>query len=193
MRELVMHRGVYPDYGKLGPRLRGIDKLECRATSGLDPVAALQQSVRLSSKWWIGTIDGQEEVAVGVCPMPECDGWGQPWLLSTDKVFHGPPLKQFLRRTPEFLAEASEGFDALFNIVSEHNYASRRWLRYAGFKIKEQDPHVFRGYRFLEFIYVVPGGCYDIDYTGIEHVRTHDSDGCHLGSDGSQAGDGREA
>lgn len=165
MRQLVMNMGVYPDYEALGARLRGIDKLEVRATNGWTPEEALRNSIKISTRWWVGTVDGQEEMVVGVAPMPGMAGWGAPWLLSSDKIFHGPPLKEFLRRTPEFMKRASDGFDVLFNMVSEHNYASRRWLRFAGFQIKTIDPHVFAGFRFLEFIYPVPGGSYDIDYS----------------------------
>ncbi len=171
-----VHPGVYPDCASLGRRLRGIDKLECRATAGLDPVEALRHSIKISSRWWVGMVDGQEEFALGVAPIENCDGWGAPWMLSTDKLFRGGHVKTFLSRTPEFMRKCSEGLDCLFNIVSEHNHASIRWLRYAGFSIRRDPAHVhtFKGIRFLEFIYLVPGGKYDIPYyqakKDLEHV-----------------------
>lgn len=163
MRQLIVHPGVYPDADSLGPRLRGIDKLEVSAMNKWTPEQAIRESIDISSKWWVGTIDGQEECVAGVAPIKGLSGWGAPWMLCTDKVFHGAPAKTFLRRSREFVTYASEGYDCLFNLISEHNYASRRWLRYAGFSIKEQQTHSFGGFRFLEFIYVVPGGAYDQD------------------------------
>jgi hypothetical protein len=164
MSKLVMHPGVYPKADDLGDRLRGIDKLEVRATSGLDPAAGIEHSIHESSRWWVGTVNGQEEMVVGVAPMQGVSGWGRPWMLSTDRVFKTPGVsRDFLRRTPEFLSACSEGYDVLYNLICEHNYDSRRWLRFAGFLIRETPTHVFGGYRFLEFIYVTPGGHYDMD------------------------------
>lgn len=162
MSDLVMHRGVVPDYRALASKLRAIDKFEIKAVSGLDPEAGLRQSVESSSRWWVGTIDGVEEMAVGVTPIQNCDGWGAPWMLSSPKVFRGTPLKTFVRRTPEFMELASSGYDVLFNIISDHNHASKRWLRYAGFRLKNETTWM-RNFAFKEFIYVVPGGNYDLD------------------------------
>jgi hypothetical protein len=163
MPDLVMHYGATPDAADLGERLRGIDKLEGRATQGWSPRESIEKSIENSTKWWVGTVGNQEELVVGVAPLPGLAGWAAPWMLSTPRVFRGQPLKTFLRRTPEFVAECSEGHDVLFNLISEHNYASRRWLRHAGFSIKLEPHHVFGGFRFLEFIRVTPGGHYDQD------------------------------
>lgn len=165
MSIVAMNQGVYPDYESLGDRLRGIDKLEASATQAWGPAEAIRNSIELSSKWWIGCINGQEEFAVGVAPMPGLSGWGAPWMLSTDKVFKIPKARrEFLRRTHHFVDEAAKGYDCLFNLISEHNHDSKRWLRFAGFLIGDDRPvQVFRGFRFLEFIRATPGGAYDLD------------------------------
>ena len=164
MSKLVMHEGTYPDAMDLGERLRGIDKLEVRATNNWAPGVAIEKSIERSSRWWTGTINGQEEMVVGVAPVDHCSGFGAPWMLTTDRFLHAPGVaKDFLRRTPKFVEMCEEGYDVLFNIISEHNHASKRWLRYAGFKIKTGTFHTFGGFRFLEFIKVAPGGHYDLD------------------------------
>lgn len=164
MSKLVMHPGVFPDCDDLGERLRGIDKLECRATQGWSPSDAIRNSIDISSRYWVGTIDDREEMVVGVAPMKGMSGWACPWMLSTDRFLHSPgAAKDFLKRTPRFISKCSEGYDVLFNVISEHNYASRRWLRFAGFRIKAFPLLVFGGFRFLEFIRVTPSGHYDLD------------------------------
>jgi hypothetical protein len=120
MGKLVMNPGVYPDYDDLGARLRGIDKLEVAAVNQWSPEVAIRNSIRISSKWWVGTINGVEEMVVGVAPVQGMDRWGAPWMLSSDKFLHSPSIKE------------------------------RPW-------------HTFRGFRFLEFIRVTPGGHYDLD------------------------------
>jgi hypothetical protein len=159
-----MNPGVYPDYDDLGARLRGIDKLEVAAVNQWSPEVAIRNSIRISSKWWVGTINGVEEMVVGVAPVQGMDRWGAPWMLSSDKFLHSPgAAKDFLKRSKHFVDECAEGYDVLFNLISEHNHASRRWLRFAGFSIKERPWHTFKGFRFLEFIRVTPGGHYDLD------------------------------
>jgi len=161
MSKLVMHRNCYPDSDDLGPRLRGIDKFEVRVTNDWAPAAAIRESIAKSTLYWTGTIDDQEEMVVGVAPLDHCPGWAAPWMLTTDRFIYSPgACRDFLRRTPAFVEECAKGFDVLFNLISEHNYASRRWLRYADFKIKLNPPQIIKGYRFLEFIRVTPGGTY---------------------------------
>jgi len=160
MRELVMNPGVYPDYESLALRMRGIDKLETRLTNGWSPADAIRNSIQLSTKWWIGTIDGVEEMAVGVAAMPGVSGWGAPWLLSTDKFMHGATSRDFLRRSRMFVDECADGYDMLFNIISANNHDSIRWLRFAGFEINKDVPHNFKGFPFYEFMRATPGGAY---------------------------------
>jgi hypothetical protein len=160
MAKLVMNEGVYPDFETLGSRLRGVDKLEARLTNKWAPADAIRNSIMLSTKWWIGTINGQEEMAVGVAPLPGSDGWAAPWLLSTDKFMFGAASRDFLKRSRLFVDEAADGYDMLFNIVSANNHDSIRWLRFAGFDIKKEDPHVFGGFPFYEFSRATPGGAY---------------------------------
>lgn len=158
---LKPHFGVWPDCVALGSKLRAIDKLECRALGHPDPVEAVRSSIKSSDRWWVLTVDGVEEGVLGVTPMPDCAGWGAPWMLSSPAVFWDENARTFLRRTPEFMAKATEGYDVLFNLISEHNHKSKRWLRFAGFQIKDEPAHIFNGFRFNEFIYVKPGGHYD--------------------------------
>ncbi len=161
MSDIIMNLGATPNYADLASRMRGIDKFECRATNGHDPEEALRWSISQSSKWWVGVIDGQEEFAVGVAPMRGCAGWGAPWMLSSDKPFRRATRFNFLRRTRDFVREASEGYDVLFNIVSEANTDSIAWLEFAGFLVKREDALVYGMDRFFEFIRVTPGGQYD--------------------------------
>jgi len=161
--DLIAHPRALPDADSLGERLRAIDKLEVLAASGLQPAEGIVASIKASRKWWVGTIDGKDECVWGVTPLPGMDRWAAPWMHCTPKVFRGLALSTFVRRSREFVDSLAEGTDVLVNIIAEDNHASRRWLRFAGFSIKEYPTHVIHGLTSLEFIRVTPGGHYDPD------------------------------
>lgn len=153
--------GALPkNYEALGARLRAIDKLECRAHSGLAPADALRRCVQKSHKWYLITWDGEDQGMFGISPT-NIHGCGSPWFLSTDKVFKVKEMRQaFISLSPSYLRELEAGYDILFNVVSVHNSASIRWLRSLGFHFPEPGTHWLKHLEFREFWRYVPGGKY---------------------------------
>lgn len=163
MGSYTVTEGKHPkSYDALGSRLRAIDKLEIRAVSGSPPPDALRRALQTSSKWFLIEWDGEDQGLFGVAPT-DMSGVGSPWFLSTDKVFRVPEMRRaFILQSPEYLRELCAGYDLLFNVISEHNHPSKRWLKHIGFTIDDKAQHFFKGLCFQEFMYVVPGGKYDV-------------------------------
>ena len=116
----------------LAPKLRQQDVDEVKASSGLDPLEALQISCLLSVDCnAIIAGDGELIGLFGVTKTPD-PFVGCPWLLASDRL---PEIrKEFLPQSYEWVQRINKQFPVLRNYVDKRNTKAIRWLKYLGFQ-----------------------------------------------------------
>lgn len=84
-------------------------------------------------------IAGDEPVAVfGVTAHPLDPTLGSPWFLATDGIYR--VSLEFAKQTLMWVDWMNAQYSQLFNIMSDSNRVSKRWLRNAGFTIHPPKP-----------------------------------------------------
>lgn len=136
----------------LSMKLRPIDELECRASTGLLPQQALLSSLHVSTDGlWVITLDTLIIGVFGVAPLP--NQMGAPWLLATDDL--RVVSRKFLRESRKIVNTWQRYYVCLTNFVAAENHEAIRWLQWLGFRVEKRplilhDPKVdfFQFYRF---------------------------------------------
>jgi hypothetical protein len=127
--------------------MRQEDRAEVLAWSGLDPWAALQESVRRSPDCKTATADGRIACMFGVAEA--APGVGLPWFLGTNLVDrHGSHM---WRTAPRHLLGYLDRFPVLMNAVHADNLLALRWLERLGAKIYPACPQGAAGALFHTF------------------------------------------
>lgn len=123
---------------QIAANLRASDRDEIAASSGLEPLFCLRESVTLSSRAWI-VLDRLKRpiVAFGVAPSIHA-GIGVAWLLGTNGMM-GEAIN-LARHTQTYLDQMHADFPQLFNFVDARNDVSLRWLEWSGFRIVSSRP-----------------------------------------------------
>jgi len=128
--------------------MRLADQNEIWASHRVTPEAAIDH-LRVSRDTRAGLADGQPVCIFGIDRVSVLSMVGHPWLLGTEGLHrHGIA---FLRRNKEYLDEAKEGFEFLYNYVDARNVASIAWLRWLGFEVKDAEPYGWLGMPFHRF------------------------------------------
>lgn len=123
----------------IAENLRQSDRIEVEASSGLDPLEALQFSWAVSSHGWFIMDRAGEPVAVfGAAPMV-APGAGLVWMLGTDGIIR--EAVGIARATRPYVERMMADYALLWNHVDVRNYVSARWLQWAGFKLLSTAPH----------------------------------------------------
>ena len=122
------------DIAYLAPKMRQADKDEIWASDRLTTGEALMQPFQhKGSKTWcvIGT---EEEYVIGMFgSVPSLDkDYGVAWLLASDELFNYK--KEFIKQSPEWVAQMGKGYKYLYNYVDVRNDKSIKWLKHLGFK-----------------------------------------------------------
>lgn len=118
--------------------MRADDIAEVAASSGRSPQEALAFSLRKSSIARTAVINGRPELMFGVGDINVLTRIGAPWLLGTDAVTEH--YVAFLRGSVDWRDQLLGRYDLLINAVDDRNSASKRWLRWLGFKLGEPLP-----------------------------------------------------
>ena len=156
--EIVPAGRVYAN--QLAPHLRPGDKLEVLRASGLDPLEALLESVKLSDEdmCWAALLNGLPVAMFGANDMkPEDDPAyadvtiGGIWLLASPGIYHNK--LDFMHKCKEYLAVMHERYEFLTNFIDAQNVASMIWLPRLGFMPVQQVDEF--GYAKLPFIQYV--------------------------------------
>ena len=122
---------------QLKGNLRKEDIEEVRAFTGQDADEALQESFDLSTKCWVGLLNGEPCFAGGVAPASVLTVVGVPWMLGTDKL--RKVGYTFIKKSKKLIQEMLEGFEVLENYVDTRNTLSRKWLTWCGFTLDEPE------------------------------------------------------
>ena len=141
---------VPADAQPLAKHLRAGDRAEIAAYGGnLDPVRAIETSIRSSYLCWTFEVDDQVACVLGVSAVSALGGIGCPWMLGTDAV---PRHRRILTQlAPGYIRRMLAAFPHLVNHVHAGNTTSVRWLRRLGFTVHPPVPFGTAGELFHPF------------------------------------------
>jgi hypothetical protein len=130
----------------LAPRLRAIDRLECRAM-GHSAEQALALGLCTGARTWTALVDGQPHAMFGV--VAEEGDTAIPWFLGSAQV--GRHARALIAQGPAIVAAMHRHGRCLCNFVSSGNGRAIRLLEHWGFTVEDQSV-VVRGVAFRRFI-----------------------------------------
>jgi hypothetical protein len=133
---------------RLAPRLRAIDRIECRAM-GREPEQALYHGLAASARTWTALCEGEPHAMFGVVVESVAGRDAIPWFLGSSIVAqHGRAL---VEQGPAILQAMHRHGARLRNFVSSDNRQAIRLLERWGFTV-EHEPVVMRSVAFRRFI-----------------------------------------
>lgn len=137
--------------GHLAGNLRQSDLDEINATSELTPMHALVESVRVSERGWIITVDGEPVCIFGAAPSGIPNG-GIVWMLGTPRMDERRVALSICRNFRPYLDELHKLWPVLWNRIDARNQKSMDWLTWGGFRLIEAHPnHGREGRLFFTF------------------------------------------
>lgn len=137
------------DVEELSLNMRGPDRAELAAMGISDAHEALWASISISLWSRAAHVDGELACIFGVATTNLLRSEGAPWMLGT-RIADEHPVA-FMRLAPLFVQEMLATFDRLQNVVDVRNVRAVRWLRHAGFTIREPIPLPPEGFLFHPF------------------------------------------
>lgn len=144
-----VRRAELADALRIADAMRQADQDECYASTGLRPRQAVEVSLKVSDRAWIGYVQEEPVVLFGVAPASLLGDTAAPWLLGTDQVVRHQV--QFLRSCRPYLAAMRSRWPHLENHVDVRNVTSIRWLKWLGFRFHEARPYGPFGLPFHRF------------------------------------------
>ena len=149
MSKFTVRLSVPGDAHIIGSNLRQADIEEVKASSGLEPLASLLYSYKVSIlAYTIVSSDGLPIGMFGVAPFTTKSGsLGSAWLLGSDDLLKYK--RQFLAETKQYVDELHTHFPYLTAWVDNRNTASLKWLLWCGFSPTRSDSNYNQsGYAF---------------------------------------------
>ena len=120
----------FEDCREIAPLMRKQDAKEVMASSGLNPLRALQESFRISEI--NNSIIHEDGSVVGMFGLGINMAFASPWLLGTDKLLE--TRREFIPQAQKWVEEMNDEYPLLLNFVHESNTVSKRWLKSLGFE-----------------------------------------------------------
>jgi hypothetical protein len=149
--EIVPAGRVYAN--QMAPHLRYADKVEIWASSGMEPLEALLESIKVSDEdmCWVALLNGLPVAMFGANQLTEDNEVGGIWLLATPGIYESK--KDFMRRCKEYLAKMHERYTYLTNFIDARNKVTLAWLPRLGFKPCGQDDNYGQaGIPFIQYV-----------------------------------------
>lgn len=134
------------DVAIVADRLRRADVAECHAAGVTDIRGVIWDGVKHSELCWTACVNGRPEAIFGARSFGD---WGVPWFLGTDAVL--THRRAFVRMAPRYIRMMLQRFPRLMNHVHVDNEQAVRWLRGAGFTLRDAHPHPNTGEAFILF------------------------------------------
>ena len=144
------------DCRAIADNMRKADIAEIKAGPNWSPIQAMVAGYIHSKPPY--TVIKNPEIPVAMWGIvPELDSVlnrGRIWLLGT------PAIKdvrvQFLRECSDWIREATEGYDIVYNMIDKRNKLHIRWLKWLGFSfVREIPKHGYEQRPFLEFVRII--------------------------------------
>lgn len=116
--------------------------------AGLEPLEAVEMSMRKSDASFAVLVDGQVGAMFGVGPLAGVsERVGQVWFLTgTDFPKH---RRAYVRVARSAIAAMLELYPVLFNIIDARYAAAVRWAKWLGFDVGEPQPYGPAGVPFV--------------------------------------------
>lgn len=114
--------------------LNPADAAEVQAAAGIPTSEAIRASIDSSDHSWVMFHEGE---VFGVFGITESNGWGIPWMLTTDRLKEFN--RQFLKGSLEVVAEWMKLHPYLMNYVDSRHITAIRWLKWLGFTLDDAD------------------------------------------------------
>lgn len=139
------------DLAQMCGLIRPMDRFEFDVMSGGASVEECfdhlrRRSVRARAAY----VNGDLAAVYGVLAPTLTSEVGNPWLAATSLIERPDVRREFIRYTEQEMRWLSQGFQQLWNLVSEDNKIAIRWLKWVGFQFDE-NAVVVRGFRFRRF------------------------------------------
>lgn len=139
------------DLQEMAQNIRPMDRFEADIVSGGQSIENVLDGLLRKSRRARAAYVGSDLVAIyGVVSQTLLSSTGNPWLLATRKIEGVEVRREFIRRTEQEVRWLCEGYDHLWNIVSNDNTVAIRWLRWIGFQF-DADVINVRGHPFRRF------------------------------------------
>lgn len=140
-----VRRAISADIAFLAPKMRKADRDEIKASDNIGAAEALMTPFQEKGHRTWSVIGTEEEYVVGMFgSVPTLDrDYGVAWLLSSDELFNYK--KEFIRQSPEWVAQMGKNYKYLYNWVDCRNTKSIKWLKHLGFKEIQRDEHYGKG------------------------------------------------
>lgn len=120
------------DIVQVAKSMRLADVMEVAASSGLNPLEALIESVEDSTMAFTAVIDGKPAAIFGLIHQGMS---AVIWMLGTDDLTKDRRL--FTAETRRIMDGWADLYGVLHNFVDDENVDAQRWLRKAGFTLGE--------------------------------------------------------
>ena len=156
--EIVPAGRVYAN--QMAKYLRPCDRLEVYRASGLQPLEALLESVRLSDDdmCWAATLNklpvamfGANDITPKDDPNYDDVTVGGIWLLATPGIYTNK--LDFMRHCKHYLAVMHERYEFLTNFVDADNIPTLMWLPRLGFRpMQEVRDYGFARLPFIQYL-----------------------------------------
>ena len=140
-----VRRAISADIAFLAPKMRQADRDEIKASDNIGAAEALMTPFQYTGHRTWSVIGTDEEYVIGMfgsVPTLEPD-YGVAWLLSSDELFNYK--KEFIRQSPEWVAQMGKNYKYLYNWVDCRNTKSIKWLKHLGFKEIQREEQYGKG------------------------------------------------
>ena len=140
-----VRQAISADIAFLAPKIRQEDRDEIKASDNIGAAEALMTPFQERGHRTWSVIGTEEEYVVGMFgSVPTLDrDYGVAWLLSSDELFNYK--KEFIKQSPEWVAQMGKGYKYLFNYVDVRNDKSIKWLKHLGFKTIKREEQYGKG------------------------------------------------
>lgn len=129
---------------------RAQDVAEVWASNRYTMAEALRAGLKVSSRAWTATVDGEPVAMVGVAPYDAISGIGIAWMLGTSTLDTAGGRRAVMRCTKPVLDTMRDLYPGmLFNVVDASSRRAIRFLQWAGFQFHPWVP--VNGHRFYPF------------------------------------------
>jgi hypothetical protein len=149
--DFQIYMATRADAVSLAPRLRESDKREIMAAYGMEPEAALLDSLEVSDAdmVWAARLEGDSEVMFGVNYLG--GGAGGIWMVGSDRIYENP--RNFMIHCWHYLAVMHKRYPYLTNFVDVRHQAALRWMRNLGFEAVQFIPKFgHEGRPFIQYV-----------------------------------------
>ena len=153
---MYMDIAIPDDCFELAPKIKQTDKFEL-AVMGKDPLWTLLYPFRINRPnvhtFGVYQDDGTIEAMFGCCSSMDDEKKGTAWWLSTEEPFANYRYMRHQKRVFTWLASH---YSYLWNVATEEQEKTLRWVKYMGFTISNR-PLLVKRVK-MKYFYIEPKG-----------------------------------